>query len=141
MKKIILLAGAVLLTGCFGGQTPENAQAQVDHARQMTADSNAELVMQNAVNYCSSCAANGVTVKSGRYAGTLDKAGTPPSFNGSSSDLDLAFDTYTNGMTSGHYAVMIDNGAPTAAYWSESDLSSVDFKNIPEDMVVGRKTN
>ncbi|MBQ7990493.1 MAG: hypothetical protein IJ080_05500 [Oscillospiraceae bacterium] len=144
MKKITAFLSCALiamsLAACDGVTTPDNAQARVDSARQLTADSNAELMMQNAVNYCSSCAAGGVTVKSGRYAGKLDTANGSLSFDGSSSDFDRAFDTYTNGMTSGYYAVMINNGAPTAAYWSESDLSSVDFTQIPEDMVVGVKT-
>ncbi|MBR4224980.1 MAG: hypothetical protein IKR73_09235 [Oscillospiraceae bacterium] len=133
------IMAAVMLSSCDGTTTSENAQARVDAAKQMTADSNAELMMQNAQNYCASCASYGVKLQSGRYAGSPDRASDTPAFDGSRSDFDKAFDTYTNGMTSGYYAVMIDNGAPTAAYWSESDLSSVDFKNIPEGMVVGVK--
>ncbi|MBQ5316708.1 MAG: hypothetical protein J6I96_04060 [Oscillospiraceae bacterium] len=136
-------AMAVMLTGCIGsgGTTVENAQNQVDESKNLAATQNAQLMMQNAQNYCADCGAKGVELKSGRYAGKLDKAGSIV-YDGSQSDFDTAMDTYTNGMTKGYYVVMINNGTPVAAYWSESDISSMDFSKEPgDDVVIGKWTN
>ena len=146
MKRIIfavLCAGAMMLTGCIGsgGTTVENAQNQVDESKNLAATQNAQLMMQNAKNYCASCAANGVELKSGRYSGKLGTA-RDIAFDGTQADMNAAMDTYTNGMTAGYYVVMINDGTPTVAYWSETDISSADFSKEPEgDTIIGKWTN
>ena len=138
----IVCAAAVMLTGCFGSgkMTVENAKGMADEGERVRASANAELMMQNAKNYCADCGAKGIEVKSGRYSGKLDTA-RQMTYDGSKDDFDAAMDTYTNGMTKGYYVVMVTDGNPTAAYWCESDISSMDFSKDPEgDLVIGKCT-
>ena len=146
MKKIMmtLLLPFFLFSGCV--TTPREAANRVDNAKIMAADANAQLMYQNAVNYSSSCQVNSVTLKAGRYCGSLDKGAGTVNFTGDAADLETAQNTYTNGMTRGYYCVMIgEGGKPTVAYWSDTvDLSSAQLPAANEelkqepDKIIGR---
>ncbi len=130
------------LTACGPTRTPpEAAQSQVNSAHVLKANTNAELMFQNAQNYASSCIAQGNKLKPGRYDGKLGTGETSCSFSGDSADFQSAQNTYTNGMTGGYYSVTVgQDGMPTVAYWSEDiDLSGENFPPSGETFYATRE--